>query len=134
MKMKITDYTHKTAREMTNGTSWDESGDIYLFYAHLDSVNEFTFGQEVKCGDVLGKTDRSGVTAGTHAPHLHFEILCSYNMGVGTNYRINPAYFVSYKYYDEQSESDRNAQLNEKNEGQTVEVNGSGQLSTDDLF
>ena len=134
MDRKRTDYTKKTNREMDNGTSWDDSGDIYLFYAHLHSVNEFVFGQEVKSGDILGTTGRSGVTGGTHAPHLHFEILCSYNMGVGTNYRINPAYFVNYKYFDEQSDSDRSAQLNEKNEGQIVEVNGSEQLSTNNLF
>jgi len=134
MERKRSDYTHKTTREMESGANWDDSGEIYLFYAHLDSVNEFIFGQEVNCGDPLGTTGRLGVTAGTHAPHLHFEIFCSYNMGVGTNYRINPAYFVNYKYYDDQSESERNSQITEKNRGQITEADGSERLSTNNLF
>lgn len=134
MARKRNNYTHKTTREMESGTNWDDSGDIYLFYAHLDSVKAFTFEQEVKCGDPLGTTGRSGVTGGTHAPHLHFEIFCSYNMGVGTNYRINPAYFVEYKYYDDQSESERNTQITEKDRGQITEVNGTEQLGTNNLF
>lgn len=134
MARKRNNYTHKTTREMESGTGWSDSGDIYLFYAHLNSVNAFTFGQEVKCGDQLGTTGRSGVNGGTHAPHLHFEIFCSYNMGVGTNYRINPAYFVEYKYYDDQSESERNSQITEKDRGQIAEVNGIEQLGTNNLF
>lgn len=133
MERKRTSYTHKTTREMEHGTSWSDSGDIYLFYAHLDSVKEFTFGEEVSCGDKLGTTGRSGVTAGTHAPHLHFEIFCSYRMGVGTDYRMNPAYFVAYKHYDDQSEAERTAQETEKNRGQIKEVDGSDKLSAIDL-
>ncbi len=109
MARKNKTYSHKTTREMEAGKLWDDSGDIYLFYAHLDTVNELNFGDEVKCGDILGTTGRSGVSAGTHAPHLHFEIFCSYKMAVGTKYRINPAYFVDYKFYDEQNDDDRNA-------------------------
>ncbi|WP_456311788.1 peptidoglycan DD-metalloendopeptidase family protein [Pseudomonas shirazensis] len=124
MTFKRSDYIVKTDREQMEGLNWSENGDIYLFYAHLNSVNEFTIGQEVKCGDPLGATGRSGVTAGTHAPHLHFEILCSYVMQVGTQYRINPALFVKYKYYDEQNESEKNKQENEKNRGQITELNG----------
>lgn len=124
MTFKRSDYTVKTDREQMEGLNWSEKGDIYLFYAHLNSVNEFTIGQEVKCGDPLGTTGRSGVTAGTHAPHLHFEILCSYEMQVGTKYRINPALFVKYKYYDEQNESEKTKQENEKNRGQITELNG----------
>lgn len=127
------EYTHKTTREMASGTNWSDTGDIYLFYAHLDSVNEFTLDQEVSAGAKLGKTGRSGVTGGTHAPHLHFEIFCSYNMGVGTNYRINPAYFVDYKYYDDQSEAERTAQETEKDRGKIDEVDGSDKLSATDL-
>ncbi len=134
MERKRSNYSHKTTREMESGADWDDSGDIFLFYAHLNSVNEFTFGQEVTCGKVLGTTGRSGVSAGTHAPHLHFEIFCSYAMGSGTNFRINPAYFVDYKFYEEQSENERNTQLNEKSRGQIKEVNGSAQLGTSNLF
>lgn len=124
MTFKRSDYIVKTDREQMEGLNWSENGDIFLFYAHLNSVNEFTIGQEVKCGDPLGTTGRSGVTAGTHAPHLHFEILCSYVMQVGTQYRINPALFVKYKHYDEQDESERTKQENEKNRGQITELNG----------
>lgn len=133
MERKRSDYTRKTNREMEKGGSWSDSGDIFLFYAHLHSVNEFTFGQEVKCGQQLGTTGRSGVAGGTCAPHLHFEIFCSYSMGVGTNYRINPAYFVNYKFYDEQSESEKNAQTNEKNKGKINEVNGAVKLNETNL-
>lgn len=133
MTRKRTDYTHKTSREMEMGVNWSDSGDIFLFYAHLHSVNEFTFGQEVKCGEQLGTTGRSGVNGGTCAPHLHFEIFSKYIMRVGTDYRINPAYFINYKYYDEQSESERNLQIREKNRGKINEVNGSSKLSEKNL-
>lgn len=133
MARKRTDYTRKTTREMEKGAGWSESGDLFLFYAHLHSVKDFTFGQEVKCGQQLGTTGRSGVTGGTCAPHLHFEIFCRYAMGSGTSYRINPAYFVNYKFYDEQSESERNAQTNEKNKGKINEVNGAGKLNETNL-
>ncbi|ATA67538.1 hypothetical protein CGC48_02175 [Capnocytophaga cynodegmi] len=84
---------YEKSGEMEKGVSWSEEGDIFLFYAHLDSVKEFNFGEEVKCGDVLGTTGRSGVEAGTCAPHLHFEIFCYYKMGDDAiNYRINPAF------------------------------------------
>ena len=133
LERKRSDYAHKTNREMTSGTSWSESGDIYLFYAHLHSVNEFTFGQEVTSGQQIGTTGRSGVSGGTCAPHLHFEIFCSYRFAVGTNYRFNPAYFVSYKFFDEQSEDEKNAQIKEKNRGQIREFNGESKLSEQDL-
>lgn len=128
------DYTNKTEREQIEGNSWNENGDIYLLYAHLDSVNEFTFGQEVKCGEVLGTTGRSGITDGTRAPHLHFEILCSYTMKVGTNYRINPALFVNYKYHDQQTVEDKQNQTNERDRGLIVESNGSKKLKAENIF
>jgi predicted chitinase len=124
MALKRSDYNIKTNREQLEGLDWSENGDIYLFYAHLDSVNAYTIGQDVKCGDKLGTTGRSGITAGTHAPHLHFEIFCSYVMQSGTRYRINPALFIEYKHYDEQIESDKTNQENEKNRGQIIEFNG----------
>lgn len=65
--------------------------------------------------------------------HLHFEIFCSYRFPVGTNYRFNPAYFVSYKFFDEQSEDEKNAQIKEKNRGQIREFNGESKLSEQDL-
>lgn len=130
---KRTDYTNKSTQEIEHGNNWSEDGDIYLFYAHLDSVEAFNFGDEVKSGRVLGKTGRSGVTNGTCAPHLHFEIFCSYNFG-GTAYRINPAYFVNYKHYDEQSQAERNQQTTESERGKIDEFDGSNKLSANNIF
>lgn len=124
LALKRDDYLHKTNRELTNGSGWSENGEIYLFYAHLHSVKEFTFGQEVKSGQEIATTGRSGVTAGTCAPHLHFEIFSSYVMATGTSYRINPGYFVNYKFFDQQSDIEKNAQIIEKDKGQIKGVNG----------
>ena len=122
-------YTKQTTREQDSGTYWSDKGDIYLFYAHLNSVKEFTFGQEVASGDILGTTGRSGVTAGTRAPHLHFEIFCDYQMPAGTNYRINPGFFVNYKTYEKQSAAERTEQKTEKDRGKIVGVNGVKKLA-----
>lgn len=120
--------------EMKNGNKWSETGDIYLFYAHLNSVKEFDFGDEVKCGEVIATTGRSGVEKGTCAPHLHFEILSSYIMGTGSiAYRINPAYFVKYKGYIAQSESEKKMQLDEKNKGKLVDFEGEEKLPYSDI-
>jgi|GEM_PF-3242995 len=119
---------HESEGEIKQGDSFSENGDIFLFYGHLDSVEEFKFGQEVKAGEVLGKTGRSGVTAGTTAPHLHFEIFSSYKMGVGTKYRINPAFYVNYKSFSEQSQAEKDLQKKEKERGKIKEVNGSKKL------
>lgn len=50
-------------------------------------------------------------------------------MLVGTNYRINPAYFVNYKTYENQSEAERREQEQEKNRGVIKEVNGKQKLT-----
>ncbi|MDE0536916.1 M23 family metallopeptidase, partial [Tenacibaculum sp. L6] len=65
------DYKIKYSKEgeIEKGMGFSERGSIYLFYAHLDSVKEFSFGEKVKMGDVLGTTGRSGVKRGTRAPH-----------------------------------------------------------------
>lgn len=114
--------------EIFQGANWTEAKNIYLFYAHLDTVNQYTFGEKVSCGEVLGTTGRSGVVAGTCAPHLHFEIFCEYVMATGTMYRINPALVVSYKGFNEQSDVERNEQETIKNKGQIAEVNGKTKL------
>lgn len=114
--------------EIFQGANWTEAKNIYLFYAHLDTVNQYTFGEKVSCGEVLGTTGRSGVVAGTCAPHLHFEIFCEYVMATGTRYRINPALVVSYKGFNEQSDVERNEQEIIKNKGQIAEVNGKTKL------
>lgn len=134
LKRKRTDYTLKNTLEIEEGSNWSEDGDIFLFYAHLDSVEEFEFGAEVNAGRILGTTGRSGVAGGTCAPHLHFEIFCSYSFGVGTSYRINPALFVNYKHYDEQSESERTQQTTESDRGKINEHDGAQKLSTTNIF
>ncbi len=129
MALVRTDYKHKTSREMKQGKNWKDSGDIYLFYGHLDSIKEFSFGDEVRCGDILGTTGRSGVTGdGTRAPHLHFEIFCTYAKPSGTKYCINPAYFVNYKHYEEQSASERKLQEDESARKPINEENGKEKL------
>src|SRR5690606_27155066 len=118
--------------EIATGAGFSESGDIYLFYGHLDSVESFTFGQEVTCGQVLGTTGRSGVTDGTCAPHLHFEIRSAYD-GSGTSNKINPGYWINYKYYDDQSENERKQQEDEKNKGKIKQVDGQERLQYDHM-
>jgi hypothetical protein len=49
-------------------------------------------------------------------------------MQTGTRYRINPALFINYKYYNEQTESDKTNQENEKIRGQIVEFDGAERL------
>ena len=128
-------YTLQSTREQNHGSNWNENGDIYLFYAHLDSVNQYEYGAEIKCGTKIAKSGRSGVPdGGTCAPHLHFEIMCQYRMQVGTSYRINPAFFVKYKNYNEQSTAERNKQEQEKNRGKISQLNGSGKLPAQNIF
>jgi murein DD-endopeptidase MepM/ murein hydrolase activator NlpD len=43
---------------------------LYVLYAHLQNLQNFTLGQEVTCGDLLAETGLTGYTSG---PHLHFE-------------------------------------------------------------
>ncbi|MBO6184348.1 MAG: M23 family metallopeptidase [Chryseobacterium sp.] len=125
-------YTSKG--EINKGSSWSEDGDIYLFYGHLDSVIDYKFGQEITCGEVLGTTGRSGVVKGTCAPHLHFEVLSDYVMGSRSiRTRINPAFFVDYKGYNEQSAAEKKKQEDEKNKGKTVQHDGVKKLPYADM-
>jgi murein DD-endopeptidase MepM/ murein hydrolase activator NlpD len=43
---------------------------LYVLYAHLQNLPDFTIGQEIACGDPLAETGLTGYTSG---PHLHFE-------------------------------------------------------------
>ena len=49
------------------------------------------------------------------------------------NYRINPAFFIKYKGFNEQSEKERKEQLNEKDRGQIKEVTGQNKLEFKDI-
>ena len=99
-----------------------------MFYAHLDSVEEFSFWDDVEQGDILGTIGRSGVKAGTKAPHLHFEIFSDYTMEVKTKFRFNPAYFIDYEDVGCVSEEEKKLQVKEKNRGGIKEVNGKKKL------
>lgn len=55
-------------------------------------------------------------------------------MKTGTSYSINPAFFVKYKTYNEQSTAERNKQEQEKNRGKINQINGSGKLPEQNIF
>ena len=119
---------YKQYGEIREGVSFSRNNNIYLFYAHLEEVNEFKIGDKVKLGDILGKTGRSGISKGTTAPHLHFEIFSTYKMQVGTRYKINPAYYVRYKVWDAQSVEERKTQEDEKELGKQKAYEGKKKL------
>ena len=54
-------------------------------------------------------------------------------MATGTSYRINPGYFVNYKFFDQQSDIEKNAQIIEKDRGQIKGVNGVKKLAYADI-
>lgn len=54
-------------------------------------------------------------------------------MATGTSYRINPGYFVNYKFFDQQSDIEKNAQIIEKDRGQIKGVNGVKKLDERNL-
>lgn len=43
---------------------------LYVLYAHLQNLPNFSLGQEITCGDPLAEAGLTGYTSG---PHLHFE-------------------------------------------------------------
>lgn len=48
---------------------WDETS-LYVLYAHLEETAPLTLGQQVTCGDILGRIGKSGNAVN---PHLHLE-------------------------------------------------------------
>jgi len=110
--------------EIIQGPHFDKTQDIYLFYAHLRKVN-VTKGQKVEAGEVIGTSGVSGVTTGTCAPHLHFEIFTTvYAVGMGLNYRCNPGFYVHFKGASEQSAEQKNLQKKIAEKGKINEING----------
>ena len=84
-------------------TPFKRSNDtIYIRYAHLSKIADgITKGSIVKAGQQIGCSGTTGVKNGknlwgTHAPHLHFEVL-SYYPHTGLAYRINPIVLVDFK-------------------------------------
>ncbi|MCG7497707.1 peptidoglycan DD-metalloendopeptidase family protein [Vibrio sp. Of7-15] len=90
---------------------YNKSKQLYLMYAHLDSIDSnIKVGSKVKSGDIIGKTGVSGISDGTHAPHLHFEVRTKKVIKRNDMGRCNPSLFVKFKDYSQQSEDERKQQ------------------------
>ena len=105
-------YTPKYSSdgEISQGTGYNENGDIYLRYAHLKSVS-VKKNDELRAGEIIGESGVSGVTDGTSGPHVHFEILNLTGTG-GLNNRLNPAYYVNLKFKSDMTPDDITTQDN----------------------
>ncbi|MUK65224.1 LysM peptidoglycan-binding domain-containing protein [Aliivibrio fischeri] len=85
-------------------------------YMHLNSIeinpetgSVFKAGDKVQKGQIIAKSGVSGIKTGTKAPHLHFEVSSEHEYG-NSNTKINPGFFVDFKYIDQQSVSDKEKQ------------------------
>ena len=102
---------YKNKGEIKQGDFNKEAKSYYLFYAHLSKVH-VKKGDKVVAGQILGLSGTSGNAKGTKAPHLHFEIRDTDNVGRGLAHRINPAYYIECKkLYSEFSEDEKQEQL-----------------------
>lgn len=121
IKAKNPDYVRSRKRpytlkypqnhEIEHGPGFNENGDFYFFYAHLIESHVQQW-QEVKAGDVIGKTGTSGFGT-TKDPHLHFEILNIQQIG-GMNNRVNPAFYVDFKFPESISGNEQEIQTRTK--------------------
>jgi murein DD-endopeptidase MepM/ murein hydrolase activator NlpD len=70
---------------------------VYAFYAHLSSVNVKAC-EQVKAGQVIGKTGDTGNARGMRGEdcHLHFEVRNVPSAGLGLGGRLDPKGFVTY--------------------------------------
>lgn len=104
---------YQSEGELANGPSFNENGDLYLFYAHLQtrSVN---LGDPVDAGEVIGLNGTSGYGQ-TKDPHLHFEILNA-PRAAGLNNRTHPGQYFYYKGENDltQAEKDKQKEIAEK--------------------
>ncbi|MFV0531527.1 MAG: M23 family metallopeptidase, partial [Flavobacteriales bacterium] len=98
---------YKDFDEMEHGSGYNEGGDLFIFYAHLHSVN-VNVGDQVISGQVIGLNGTSGFGS-TKDPHLHFEILNAVR-ATGLNNRVHPGLFCYYKGETEMSEKDKEYQ------------------------
>ncbi|WP_410529798.1 M23 family metallopeptidase [Tamlana sp. I1] len=106
------EYTKAFSTDLDKKSSFDENSDVfYLRYAHLEDIL-VKKGDNIKVGDVIGKSGVSGIALGTHDPHLHFNI---YSTKKQENYLVNPAYYVNWKELEDLTESDKKIQLDRKN-------------------
>ncbi|MGN7820177.1 peptidoglycan DD-metalloendopeptidase family protein [Chitinophaga sp. 22536] len=73
-----------------------DDNNYYFFYAHLKNSSNYNAGENVKMGDVIGFTGKSGNAANIRAEqeHLHFEIRVRENVGQGFDGRIDPLQII----------------------------------------
>ena len=81
--------------EILQGEGFNLDGNIYLFYAHLQSISLNMSDKEVVCGKEIGLAGTTGYGT-TKDPHLHFEIRNARSAS-GLNNRCHPGIFISYK-------------------------------------
>jgi murein DD-endopeptidase MepM/ murein hydrolase activator NlpD len=96
--------------ELLKGDGFNFDGDIFLFYAHLQSTFIKTNDKEVKCGDIIGTNGTSGYGS-TKDPHLHFEIR-NKSAAPGLSHRCHPGYFINFKNETDQSVEEKKYQEN----------------------
>lgn len=90
------DYGKTITLEFTN----DEGEKAWAFYSHLSEI-QVDLGQEVKEGDILGKTGDSGNAKGMEGDdlHLHFEYRTEgAKLGRGLKGRDDPNEIVDTKF------------------------------------
>ena len=74
--------------ELVDNAEWDNTNrSLYLIYAHMQHSPQFSVGQKVSSGEIIGQV---GNTGNSSNPHLHFEV------------RLGPggASFISMAKYD----------------------------------
>ncbi|MGL6259102.1 M23 family metallopeptidase [Vibrio sp. WXL210] len=105
-----------TRVEHTVDERFDLKHGLRFLYCHLDSLEINPKTNEVyKVKDIIeqgchfANVGVSGNASPTKAPHLHFEVLSQLGYG-NVKTRVNPGYFVDFKYYDEQSSAEKEAQ------------------------
>ena len=81
----------------------------YAFYAHLSSIHVYG-GKQVKEGDLLGYTGKTGNASNLPASeeHLHFEIRKIRNPGKGLGDRVDPGEILGYHVYSCNVDDDKN--------------------------
>ncbi|KAA1242360.1 M23 family metallopeptidase [Aquimarina sp. RZ0] len=118
------EYTHAYTTDKDSGSNFTEDKDpVFLFYAHLQDIF-IKKGQKVKAGMKIGLTGISGVTKGTHDPHLHFNIFSTiYAIGKESYkkaYLADPALYVDWKTETELTEDDKKTQKDRMKQGKLI--------------
>ncbi|MDO6709010.1 M23 family metallopeptidase [Photobacterium sp. 1_MG-2023] len=103
-------HSLKDRTEDTIGSAFDLKKGLKFAYMHLKSIEAnpetgkpLQAGDKVKMGQIIAKSGVSGTgVVGTRAPHLHFEVSTKHMYGDSST-KINPGYFVNFKYKDQQN-------------------------------